>query len=369
MIGLAILVAVLVLVLVWLVQMWCHYAGTDEVIVTRWLGKPFGVYPSGQLAPVPLCPGVDYVRTTTNLFVIPFVSGPKDVLISADGQSIDNWEATVYVILPHVEAELKAVEKLFKAGVFSDSNTTKTDLERIKARLAEILEDTIVPALSQGLSLMNYNDIASRKKLGQINDAATMALRKDPKGVLQRTGIAGSNPKSEKEGTGSISMTIEHAYSTQIQGAMADARSADAEAEATANKISSVDRRMTKWLDEQRATVTEGGATRSETNAELIARLGKDEINRQRQVYLTLALSEKGSYNRQDFGGPDGSALKKLRAVGGAGAFVGLGDRGVPDDKRRDNRDRGPNGGGKKDRLTDEQAAAKYAELTGRSKK
>ena len=66
---------------------------------------------------------------------------------------------------------------------------------------------------------------------------ATDVLREDPRGILQLTGIAGSDPKEEEEGTGSLRMTIEYAYNKTILDQKQKAKAAGPSAEADFKRI------------------------------------------------------------------------------------------------------------------------------------
>jgi len=229
------IVILAVLMAAWIVWSWWNWVATDESRVRRVFGALVGrvIRPRPWPVFLPRFWGIDFFRIPTAPIKIKFVAQPKDVLVSKDGKQIPNWEVSIYLILPYIQREWAAINKMARAGI----DVTKMSIESVKLLLKSLLEDLIVPALSGVISQMDYDDIECRRNLERLSELATNALRSDQRGVLQLTGIAGSNPADETEGTGSLKMTIEYAYNKIILDEKQRAKASESTAQADYQKI------------------------------------------------------------------------------------------------------------------------------------
>ena len=332
-----IIIALLVLVLaaalpVWIIVSWCNTVKSDEVVVRRFWGGLGGRVIRPRRFPlfVPYFWGIDLFHVRTKPFQLTYRAKPEDRLISQDGKPITDWEATLYLVLPHIQDELPSIRKMAKAGLNMD-----------EAAMMKLLEDLIVPALSEVVSTMDYAAISGRRNLVGESKKATDALREDPKGVLQMTGIAGSNPKEEEEGTGFIRLTIEHAYNERITGAEEGARAAEATKRERARLIvGPLDEAMRTWVESQMPV--DKSKTYPEVMAELVA---SGTYAKHEGIVKDLILADGGNLAvaKAEIGGPGGqqlpAGLQYLSIGSGGNAGILVGGRGTPrkfDDRRRD---------------------------------
>ena len=340
--------------LYWRYKRSIEVVGTSEVAVRMRFAKlEDTVYPTGPVfvPHIPLKFGGKYpyalFRVSKEQLVITYKGEAEDKLFTKDGKPITRWEATVLLILPHCQSELLAIKKMANSNL-----KLSGDAKQIAEGLKPLLEDSIVPALGDAISKTDYDDIWKRKRLVAESDAATTTLRAELKGVLQRTGIAGSDPTDVTEGTGYIRLIIEYAYNEGMASTAEKAGSAAATADAEAILIGGpITRMLDQWVEQQ---AEHSGLVRDPVtkkfNVDELAKLTKrlkarGAYGEKEKFFERLRMIADPDYKYQEGvidvtsgGQPLSGSLQYLSVGGGGGAGVlvggGKGGNGPRDSKK-----------------------------------
>lgn len=237
-------------------------------------------------------------------------------------------EATLFTTLPYNDETY--LIKMIEAGVpLEDGPLTKW------------IEDKVLPALRQVISVMPYKEAITRLNLAKINTDVNTILR-DKKSMLVICGLFGKDPNDDKPGTGQAFMEIEDVVLTDklqeklesVETAKLDVLVADETAKVKQKTVGGpIDLMMEKWLEKQWTAMRKLKGD-DFTLAETIAMLVENgSYDKQRATYkdLILADSDDLTVDRIEVGSPDGSPIEgdlgSIVAALGAWSRLGKGDR------------------------------------------
>ena len=343
MIGLAILVVVLVLVLVWLVAS-LGYVRSDEIGLLRYWGSiEKHVYRSGIII-VPLFPGIELVRIPKKLFRLSYEDGDEQ-LYTCDRQ-VAHPKVTFYVEFPFNDDQVDALIRMIEKDVPLTEET-----------LRDWAEDILMPAMLRAISLYDHNELVGNVDLTDISMEVNSFLHRDGS-ILRECGVMGRDYQDTASGTGRAYAEVESvSLDEELQEAMkapvvAKYQAAKAKqtaimnAEQIGGQILGIVARKhgltVQALEKDlRSNPKKAGQPTSEGGYKESFAYAEDQTKRDRAA-------DSGELTDIRVGNTDGSAMNgELPAFAAAALLLRGGGRGGPGGKGgRDDRRKGRKGGG-----------------------